>query len=190
MFRYVGNRRKLPPSVARVYEPGRCCRLTDGVRPVVCRCCKLPGRFGDRFNRRERSIRSPSCSSINCLNRKGCCNFDHVLEFRIRDDGDGLRQGDTEHEVQSNGSVSRQIHVIVLREIRSEVVGEQSVSVGVIRPTNVVSFVPIYFVRSSEQTPVRGDPIGLRQYPISAVSGRTLVRPGKFRFPSEINAEN
>jgi hypothetical protein len=59
-------------------------------------------------------------------------DFDHVFEFRVRDDGDGLRQSDTELEVQSNGSLSRQIHVIVLSEIRSEVVGEQSVSIGVI----------------------------------------------------------
>jgi hypothetical protein len=82
-------------------------------------------------------------------------DFDHVLEFRVRDDGDGLRQSDTELEVKSNGSLTRQIHVIVLSEIRSEVIGEKSVSVGIIRPTNVVSFVPIYLVRTPEQARVR-----------------------------------
>ncbi len=51
--------------------------------------------------------------------------------------------------------------MIVLREIRSQVVRVKSISVGVIGSTDIVSLVPIYLVRASEQTLVcRNEPTG------------------------------
>jgi hypothetical protein len=82
-------------------------------------------------------------------------DFDHVLELRVSDDGDRVRQCCAELQVQSNGSLSRQIHVIVFGEIRSQVIGIQRISAGVIGPVDVVSLVSIYLGRAAEQTRVR-----------------------------------
>jgi hypothetical protein len=75
-------------------------------------------------------------------------DFDQVLEFRICDDGDSLRKCGAELQIQSDGSLSREIHVIVLPEIRSQIVDVKGVAVGEVGPTNAVTLVSIYFVRA------------------------------------------
>jgi hypothetical protein len=45
--------------------------------------------------------------------------------------------------------------VIVLPEIRSQIVGVKGIAVGEVGPTNAVTLVSIYFVRASEQSGVR-----------------------------------
>jgi hypothetical protein len=102
-------------------------------------CCKLPGTLRNKFDRRvHRSVvEIESDVAISITSNSAYATTVTICASAIPN----LRS-------KSNGSLSRHIHVIVLREIRSEVVGEQSVSAGVIRPTNVVSFVPIYLVRT------------------------------------------
>jgi hypothetical protein len=65
-----------------------------------------------------------------------------------------MRQRRANFQIQSNRSLTSQIHVIVLGRIRSQVVRVQSVSVGIIGPAYVVSFVPIYLVCAAKQSGV------------------------------------
>jgi hypothetical protein len=81
-------------------------------------------------------------------------DFNEVFGFGVSHDGDCLRQRRAKFQIQSNRSLTSQIHVIVLGEIRSQVVRVQSVSVGLIRPAYVVSFVPIYLVCAVKQSGV------------------------------------
>jgi hypothetical protein len=67
-------------------------------------------------------------------------DFIEVFEFDVSYDGDGLCQRGTKVKIQSNCSLTSQIHVIVFSEIRSHVVCIQNVSTGVIGPAYVVSF--------------------------------------------------
>jgi hypothetical protein len=73
-------------------------------------------------------------------------DFDQVLEFLLHDDGDSLRQCGAELQIQSDGSLSHEIHVIVLPEIRSQIVGVKSIAVGEVGSTDAVTIVSILFV--------------------------------------------
>jgi hypothetical protein len=84
---------------------------------------------------------------------------------------------------RSSGTVlTSQIHVIVLGEIRSRVVRVQSVSVGVIGPAYVVSFIPIYLVCAAKQS-------GVGRY-ISSRGKIQLERFQTVQLTVEINARS
>jgi hypothetical protein len=106
--------------------------------------------------RREQIGRFLSYSSITEIENDVsiAVDFDQVLEFRICDDGDSLRKCGAELQIQANGSLSREIHVIVLSEIRSQIVGVKGVAVGEVGPTEAVTLVSIYLVRAPEQSGV------------------------------------
>jgi hypothetical protein len=106
--------------------------------------------------RRERIGRFLSYSSIVEIKDDVsiAIDFDQVLEFRICDDGDSLGKCGAELQIQSDGSLPREIHVIVLPEIRSQIVGVKGVAVGEVGSTDAATIVSIYLVRAPEQSGV------------------------------------
>jgi hypothetical protein len=136
--------------------------------------------------RRERIGRFLSYSSIAEIENDVsiAVDFDQVLEFRVCDDGDSLRKCGAELQIQANGSLSREIHVIVLPEFRGQIVGVKGVAVGEVGPTEAVTLVSIILScscpRTGRRTPPRN---GRRQSRVSAVSSCTIVRLSGYRFP-------
>jgi hypothetical protein len=57
-----------------------------------------------------------------------------------------------ELQIQSNGSLPHEIHVIILPEIWSQIVGVKGVAVGEVGSTDAVT---IYLVRAPEQSGAR-----------------------------------
>jgi hypothetical protein len=108
------NRRRVPPNVVPACRTDRRYTPADEKSRAECRCCRPLERPHDRHHERI----GRNLVEIK-HDRSVPVHLDDVLELGITNDGHRVRESFCKLEIQSHGTLTGQIQVIVLREIGS-----------------------------------------------------------------------